>query len=251
MATSSAYTERYDIEIADCVHDVYRYDRPVPGSARVRMLMFPDFDGAQGPTAARLAQAYSETCNAEVIQVDLYGKYHKPQGYDSRADSVIRHARAYPLETRQRLHQISSAVAHLFRTDAPLITVGFCFGGTLAFELARTDPSVVAAISIHGDPSTLAPVAAASVRASFTAIIGSRDPLISNDALGNFMQEAETAQLRWQLLTIGGARHSFTKKEMIGGNWAMRYDRHADDLARLHVAALSMLHAAQEVAAIS
>ncbi|CAB3756382.1 dienelactone hydrolase family protein [Paraburkholderia solisilvae] len=234
--------DTFDITVEGITHDVYRHDVSRQDGIRARILMFPDFDGAASSGAARLAHAYSRTCGAEVLLTDLYGKVDKPDGYDQRADSVIRHAHSHPLETRRRLVSMAAALADQWRARGPLITLGFCFGGTLAFELARADRSISSAISIHGDPSTEAPISMGSTNAEFTMIQGSRDPLIPTESISSYTRECDDAQARWQLIVLGHARHSFTKKEMAGSNWAMRYDAHADEMARAHAAAIVGLH---------
>lgn len=227
--------EAFDITAAGTLHDAYRFAQPGDQPARARLLMFPDFDGAHTPGAARLADAYSHACHAEVILVDLYGKNHKPRGYDQRADSVINHARANPLEVRERLCEIKRKLEANWDSDAPLGAIGFCFGGSLAFELARADASLSAAFSVHGDPSTEQPLTAARSSTNFVIITGASDPFIADETLARFRFEADAARMQWQILLIGHARHSFTKREIGQGNWAMRYDAYADDLARSHV----------------
>lgn len=242
MIPSISATDAFDIEVDGLAHDVYRHDDAPLDEARARILMFPDFDGAASRGAARLAAAYSRACGAEVLLTDLYGKNHKPDGYDHRADSVIRHARAHPFETRRRLAGILAALASHWRARGPLVTVGFCFGGSLAFELARADRAVCAAVSIHGDPSTAAPVSAGVTDAEFAMVHGGSDPLIPSESISSFTREVDAARLRWQLIVLGHARHSFTKREMAGSNWAMRYDARADEMARVHVASIVGLH---------
>ncbi|ALL63122.1 Dienelactone hydrolase family protein [Paraburkholderia caribensis MBA4] len=242
MNASISAPNSFDVIVDGVAHDVYRYGVLRPEETHARILMFPDYEGAASSGAARLAHSYSRACNAEVLLTDLYGKADKPHGYDHRADAVIRRARSHPLEARKHLVGMLAAVAGEWRARGPLVTVGFCFGGTLAFELARADRSVVAAISIHGEPSTEAPISAGATNAEFTMIQGGSDPLIPTEAISAYTHEVDRAQVRWQLIVLGHARHSFTKKEMAGGNWAMRYDAHADDMARAHAAAIIGMH---------
>ncbi|NTX26970.1 dienelactone hydrolase family protein [Burkholderia pyrrocinia] len=242
MPPSISAIDTFDIEVDGIVHDVRRHDDARLEETRARILMFPDFEGTASPGAARLAAAYSRACGAEVLLTDFYGKSYKPDGYDHRADSVIRYARARPLETRRRLTGILAALVPHWHARGPLVTIGFCFGGSLAFELARADRTVTAAVSIHGDPSTEASVSAGATDAEFTMIHGGSDPLIPSESISSFTQEVTAAQLRWQLIVLGHARHSFTKREMGGSNWAMRYDARADEMARAHAAAIVDLH---------
>ena len=78
--------------------------------------------------------------------------------------------------------------------------------------------------------------------AEFTMIHGGSDPLIPSESISSFTQEANVAQVRWQLIVLGHARHSFTKHDMAGSNWTMRYDEHADKVARTHVATVAFRH---------
>jgi dienelactone hydrolase len=71
-----------------------------------------------------------------------------------------------------------AALAALPQVDAARLgAIGFCFGGTVALELARDGAPLHAAVSVHGVLGTTAPATVGSVRASLLVLTGTDDPL--------------------------------------------------------------------------
>ena len=91
-----------------------------------------------------------------------------------------------------------------------LATFGFCFGGCCALELARTGAPVKAAVSFHGTLDTPNVNDAKNIKGSVLVLHGASDPLVPKEQLPAFEDEMNAAGVDWQLLSYGGAVHSFT-----------------------------------------
>ena len=87
--------------------------------------------------------------------------------------------------------------------------IGYCFGGSMAIDLARAGAPIVAAVGFH---SGLAHPQRADhrLRAKVLAMIGADDPIVSTEHRLAFEQEMSAAGVDWQLHVYGGAAHSFT-----------------------------------------
>ena len=111
-----------------------------------------------------------------------------------------------------------------------IAAIGFCFGGTMALELARGGADIAAAIGFHSGLATVAPAAPNSIKAKILACIGADDPGIPIDQRAAFEQEMRAAGADWQLHLYGGVVHSFTNPgaEKLGRPEFARYDAVAD-----------------------
>lgn len=87
--------------------------------------------------------------------------------------------------------------------------IGFCFGGTMAFELARAGVPLKAAVGFHAGLGTRAP-ARIGMTTRILALIGADDPMIPPAQRDAFIAEMTAAKADWQLLLYGGVQHSFT-----------------------------------------
>lgn len=95
-------------------------------------------------------------------------------------------------------------------TSGPVAAVGFCFGGLVALQLARSGAGLAAAISMHGSLATSAPARPGSVRAKVLACHGAADPHVPLSDVTAFAAEMDEAGADWQLIMYGGAQHGFT-----------------------------------------
>ncbi len=112
---------------------------------------------------------------------------------------------------------------------AALAAIGYCFGGTVALELARSGADLKAAVSFHGGLGTPKPEEAKNIKGKVLVLHGADDNFISPEELAGFEKEMRDAKVDWQLVKYGGAVHSFTNpgadKHNIPG---VKYDEKAD-----------------------
>jgi dienelactone hydrolase len=97
------------------------------------------------------------------------------------------------------------------RTDTDkLAALGYCFGGTLSFELARGGADLKAAVGFHAGLGTTRPEDARNISGKVLALIGADDPIVPNEQRRAFEEEMTAGGVDWQLVVYGGAVHSFT-----------------------------------------
>ncbi len=115
--------------------------------------------------------------------------------------------------------------------------MGYCFGGTVALELARDDAPVDLAVSFHGGLSTSDPGATASPPgASILVLHGAVDPFVPEAEQRGFFEEMEQAGADYTFIAYAGAVHSFTNPEADGyGLDGAAYDRVADERSWRHL----------------
>ena len=88
--------------------------------------------------------------------------------------------------------------------------IGYCFGGTLALELARSGADLGVVVGFHSGLGTQRPARAGDVKAGILVCIGADDPLVPPEQRAAFEQEMRAAKVDWRMNLYGGAVHSFT-----------------------------------------
>jgi dienelactone hydrolase len=103
-------------------------------------------------------------------------------------------------------------LAHHDRTDTKRVAaVGYCLGGTMALELARSGADLRAVVGFHSGLKTTRPGDARNIRGSVLVCVGADDPLIPREERLAFEEEMGSAAVAdWQLELYGGVGHSFT-----------------------------------------
>jgi dienelactone hydrolase len=119
---------------------------------------------------------------------------------------------ADPLRTRARAQAALTALREQPRIDgARLAVIGYCFGGTIALELARSGAEIKAAVGFHAGLATTRPQDAKNIRAKVLICNGVHDPIVPLEQRTAFEKEMESAGVDWQLHLYGGAGHAFTR----------------------------------------
>src|SRR5262249_4457166 len=118
---------------------------------------------------------------------------------------------ADPAKLRQRGRVALDKLASLAQTDSgKLGAIGFCMGGTFSLELAREGAALRGIVSFHGGLQTQRPAEAGKVKAKILVCHGADDSLIPAEQVSAFQAEMTKAGADWQMITYGGAKHSFT-----------------------------------------
>jgi len=93
---------------------------------------------------------------------------------------------------------------------ARLAAIGYCFGGTTVLELARSGADLAAVVSFHGGLDTPDPGDARNIRGKVLVLHGGDDPFVPAKQVEGFQEEMRKAGVDWQIVSYGGAVHSFT-----------------------------------------
>jgi dienelactone hydrolase len=97
------------------------------------------------------------------------------------------------------------------RTDrSRLAAIGYCFGGTMALELARGGAPLGAVVGFHSGLATTRPEDAGNIKGKVLVCIGAKDPIIPPDQRTAFEQEMQGGGVDWQMDLYGESAHSFT-----------------------------------------
>ena len=137
-----------------------------------------------------------------------------------------------PSRTRARAKGGLDALTARAEVDATRIaSIGFCFGGTMSLELARSGAEVAAVVGFHSGLASAAPKTdAKSIKARVLVCIGADDPMIPAEQRAGFEAEMRDAGVDWQMHLYGATVHSFTNQKAAARNMpdAIRYSAEAD-----------------------
>lgn len=149
-----------------------------------------------------------------VFAADIYGQGVRPQPPESGKE-----AGKYKSDRslfRGRLMAALEVLKSDERTDTKRVAaIGYCFGGTGVLELARAGTNVAGVVSFHGGLDAASDMAApkGGVKAKVLVLHGAVDPYVPREQVAAFEDEMTAAGADWQLVSYGGAVHSFTHKE--------------------------------------
>lgn len=101
-------------------------------------------------------------------------------------------------------------LAHPRVDRSRVAAIGYCFGGTLVLELARTGADLKAVIGFHPGLTTTRPQDSANIVGRVLVCIGTEDPLVPLEHRLAFEAEMRAAGVDWRMNLYGGAKHSFT-----------------------------------------
>lgn len=91
--------------------------------------------------------------------------------------------------------------------------LGYCFGGTVALEMARQGVDLKVVASYHGGLSTDHPAQAGAVKARVASFTGAADPMIPEAQVEAFKQEMTQAGVDFTTVVYPGVKHSFTNPQ--------------------------------------
>ncbi len=196
---------------------------------RAGVLVFPEAFGL-GPHAIARAERLA-AMGYVALACDLHGDGRLIDDLQE-AIAALQPLFADPARTRARAAGALQALAARPEADAARIAaIGFCFGGTMALELARAGADIRAVVGFHSGLGTAAPKSdARNIKAKVLVCIGADDPMIPADQRATFEAEMRDAGVDWQMDLYGGTVHSFTNPDAAKRAMpdAIRYSPEAD-----------------------
>lgn len=108
--------------------------------------------------------------------------------------------------------------------------LGFCFGGTMALELARSGAALRAVVGFHPGLRSPRPEDSANITGSVLMCCGADDPIIPVEVRQAFEAEMRDGGVAdWRVEVYGGVGHSFTNPAIDARGFpGFAYDERAD-----------------------
>jgi len=196
---------------------------------RAGVLVFPE---AFGMSEHAISKAQRLAALGYVaLAADLHGNGELVDDLQ-QAIGLLQPLFAEPSKTRARAAGALHALTARAEVDRARIgAIGFCFGGTMALELARSGADVAAIVGFHSGLGTAAPKTDAhAITGRVLVCIGADDPMIPPEQRAEFESEMRDAGVDWQMHLYGKTVHSFTNPRAAKRNMpdAIRYSAEAD-----------------------
>jgi dienelactone hydrolase len=226
-AMAQLHTETIEYKQGDTVLEGYlAYDSTISGP-RPGVLIVHEWMGLNDYARYRADMLAKEGYIA--FAADIYGKGVRPQNTEAaaeqagiyREDRELMRARAQAGLEVLREHELSESTA--------LAAIGYCFGGGVVLELARSGADVAGVISFHGNLDTPNPADAERIKGSVLVCHGAADPYVPREEVEAFHEEMHNAEVDWYMIEYGGAVHSFTNHNRSNDpSQGAAYDANAD-----------------------
>ena len=111
--------------------------------------------------------------------------------------------------------------------SSKVAAIGYCFGGLVVLDLARSGTDISGVVSFHGLLMS-SDISTDGIQAKVLVLHGERDPMVPLSMVDDFQKEMTEAEADWQLHSYGNAYHAFTNKEANDPNLGTQYNENAD-----------------------
>lgn len=202
------------------------YRDPRASGAKPGVLVFPEAFGLGAYARSRAEQL--ARLGYVALACDLHGE---ARTFDLAAVmAMIEPLMADPPRIRARARAAFEALAARPEVVAGRVAaIGYCFGGTMALELARDGAAIAGVVGFHSGLSTVTPDASA-ITGKVLMCVGADDPAIDAAQRAAFEAEMRAARVDWRMHVYGGVVHGFTNPaaDALGQPGLARYDSGAD-----------------------
>jgi len=204
-------SELVEYKQGDTVLEGYlAYDNAISGK-RPGILVVHEWKGV-GPYVKQRAEQLAKL-GYIAFAADIYGKGVRPQTNDdaSKVASIYKSDRK--LMRARAAAGLDVLKNHKLTDTKQIAAIGYCFGGTTVLELARSGADIAGVVSFHGGLDTPTPEDAKQIRGKVLALHGGDDPFVPAEHVAAFQDEMRRGGVDWQMVSYGGAVHSFTVPE--------------------------------------
>jgi dienelactone hydrolase len=185
---------------------------PRPG-----VLMVPNWYGVNDHAVAKAKTLAGK--DYVILLADVYGRGVRPANADlSGKATKAAHADVNVLRSRVNtaLKTLRGAAGKAPVDVKHIGAIGFCFGGGVVLELARSGADVDGIATFHADLKTKLPAKPGSIKEPILVMNGAEDKFTSAEAISGFENEMRGANADWQFVNFGGAKHCFAEPDEHG-----------------------------------
>jgi len=202
---------------------------------RPGVLVVPEWWGVTKHThgeARRLAEL-----GYTAFLVDMYGD-GKTANNPNDAGKLYASVMDNPATMQSRFNAARDTLSKHPTVDRSRIAaIGFCFGGAVVLNMARTGADLKGVAAFHANLGPNVPAATqGKVKGKILVQNGADDPLIKPEEIGAFKQEMQMAKVDYRYVDYPRAVHAFTNPEAtaLGKKFGLplKYDAAADKKAK-------------------
>lgn len=192
---------------------------------RPGLVMVPNWHGVNDIAIAKAKMIAGS--DYVILLTDMYGKGIRPSN-DAEAGAAVKPLYADRSMMRSRvvraLAELKAQIGKAPIDSTRLAAIGFCFGGTVVLDLARTGADIASVVTFHGILGTDDASLAKNIKAKILVLNGADDTNVPAEQKLAFEKEMRDAKVDWSLVDYGNTVHCFTEKEETGKSGNCRYD---------------------------
>ncbi len=142
---------------------------------------------------------------------DIYGKGVRPESPQTAGPEAGKYKSSSPL-TRERVGAAFDWLArHELVESTKIAAIGYCFGGWVALELARSGRPAAGVVGFHCSLDAANPEDAKNIKGRVLVLNGADDPYLKLESVSAFMKEMQDAGVHYEYVAYPDAVHSFTQ----------------------------------------
>ncbi|MGA4439818.1 dienelactone hydrolase family protein [Psychrobacter pocilloporae] len=184
------------------------------------ILLIHDWDGLTDYERKRADMLANEGYN--VLAADMFGQGIRPTSVEEN-----KRLTGELYDDRNKMRRILQGALNAGRLEGNDVrngtTMGYCFGGTVALELARSGFPQKAFVPFHGAFDTPTGQSYDKTTGEILVFHGSADQSVSLESFATLGKMLEAAKVPHEMVTYSGAPHAFS---VFGSD---RYDARADE----------------------
>jgi dienelactone hydrolase len=148
-----------------------------------------------------------------VFAADIFGKGILPKEVPEMTALTTIYNQDRPLMRKRAVAGYDVLKASPLADSAKLAVIGYCFGGTVAVELAETGVPIVGMISVHGSFRNFTPERATNIKGRVLILHGAEDPVAPLTEVSALVDQLRAAKVDFELQLFSGTQHAFTNPQ--------------------------------------
>jgi len=203
-ATSFAAGQTVEYKVADQTYEGYYLS---PGGNAPLVIMVHDWDGLTDYEIKRSAMLAE--LGYATFAVDMFGKGVRPTATEDKKKLT-----GALYKDREKMRALLNGALDTAKAMGAnvdnAVAIGYCFGGAVVLEFARSGVELKGFVSFHGGLTTPEDQDYSQTRGNILVLHGTADAAVSMQDFANLAVELEKTQITHEMVTYSGAPHAFT-----------------------------------------
>ena len=206
--TISIQTREIQYNAADGQRLVGYFASPSAQTPHAGIIVAPEWWGRNEYTEQRARELAEHGYAA--LAIDMYGDKNvttdAKQAYEwmmqtfADADTIVNRAKA-GLDTLAAQPEVNAD---------QLAAIGFCYGGKVVLDLARSGAPLKAVVTFHATLAPKAPAVEGQIQGEILVLHGELDSMVTLDDVASFREEMHAAKVDHEVIIFEDAKHGFS-----------------------------------------
>ncbi|NWK57859.1 dienelactone hydrolase family protein [Acinetobacter sp. SwsAc2] len=206
--TISIQTREIQYNAADGQRLVGYFAAPSSQTPHAGIIVAPEWWGRNEYTEQRARELAEHGYAA--LAIDMYGDKNvttdAKQAYEwmmqtfADADTIVNRAQA-GLDTLAAQPEVN---------PTQLAAIGFCYGGKVVLDLARSGAPLKAVATFHATLAPKAPAVEGQIQGEILVLHGELDSMVTLDDVASFREEMHAAKVDHEVIIFENAKHGFS-----------------------------------------